>query len=138
MVGGVLAVGVPIAVELWFLGKYASEAASWHWFVHFFAGATLALIVMSWWSWRKRRPVPAPLVWVLLAHLFAAAPDLVIPESVPHQPWQNVFVGHLATHYLPGRGLSWLVIFAVALAGYLLVISDRRMASSSAGHSRSQ
>jgi len=38
---------VPVAVEVWFLGKYAAEAASWHWYVHFFAGATLALILMA-------------------------------------------------------------------------------------------
>ena len=131
-VGHVVAVAVgiavPIAVEVWFLGKYAAEAASWHWYVHFFAGATLALALMTWWSWRHRRAVPFPLVWLVLAHFYAAAPDLVIPENIPHKPWQEVFVGHLASHYLPGRGLSWLVIFAVALAGYLLAL-DRRTAS---------
>ncbi len=120
-------IAVPVAVEVWFLGKYAAEAASWHWYVHFFAGATLALVLMAWWSWRHRRAVPFPLVWVLLAHFYAAAPDLVIPENIPHKPWQEVFVGHLASHYLPGRGLSWLVVFAVALGGYLRTV-DRRAA----------
>jgi len=118
---------VPVAVEVRFLGKYAAEAASWHWYVHFFAGATFALVLMAWWSWRHRRAVSFPLVWVLLAHFYAAAPDLVIPENNPHKPWQEVFLGHLASHYLPGRGLSWLVVFAVALGGYLLIL-DRRTA----------
>ena len=118
---------VPIAVEVWFLGKYAAAAASWHWYVHFFAGATCALILMAWWSWRHRRAVSFPLVWILLAHVYAAAPDLVIPENIPHKPWQEVFLGHLASHYLPGRGLSWLVVFAIALGGYLLIL-DRRTA----------
>ena len=116
---------LPVAAEVWFLGRYAAEAASWHWYIHFFAGATLALVVMTWWSWRHRRAVPFPLGWVLLAHFFAAAPDLVIPESIPHKPWQEVFVGHLASHYLPGRGLSWLVLFAAALAGYLVTLARR-------------
>ena len=116
---------VPVAAEVWFLGKYAAEAASWHWYIHFFAGASVALVVMTWWSWRHRRAVPFPLGWVLLAHFFAAAPDLVIPENIPHKPWQEVFVGHLASHYLPGRGLSWLVLFAAALAGYLVTLARR-------------
>ena len=130
-VGHLAAVGVgiaaPIVLEVWFLGKYAAQAASWHWYVHFVAGATLALVLMTRWSWHHRRAVPFPLVWLVLAHFYAAAPDLVIPENVPHKPWQEVFVGHLASHYLPGRGLSWLVVFAVALAGYLLAL-NRRMA----------
>lgn len=131
----VAGVAVPVAIESWFLGKYAAEAASWHWYVHFFAGGTLALILMAWWSWRHRRLVRFPLVWVMLAHFYAAAPDLVIPENVPHKPWQDVFVGHLASHYLPGRGLSWLAIFAVALAGYLVVL-DRRTGPAVSGDRR--
>lgn len=126
-------IAVPVAVEVWFLGKYAAEAASWHWYVHFFAGATLALVLMTWCSWRRRRAVPFPLVWVLLAHFYAAAPDLVISENVPHKPWQEVFVGHLASHYLPGRGVSWLVVFAVALGGYLFTL-DRRTATPPTRH----
>lgn len=125
--GAGVAAGIvlPIVAEVWFLGKYAAEAASWHWYIHFFAGATVALVAMTWWSWRRRRTVPFPLAWVLLAHFFAAAPDLVIPENIPHQPWQEVFVGHLASHYMPGRELSWLVVFAAALAGYLLTLARR-------------
>lgn len=128
---------LPVAVEVWFLGKYAAEAASWHWYIHFFAGATLALMLMACWSWRHRRPVPFPLAWVLLAHFYAAAPDLVIPENVPHKPWQNVFAGHLASHYLPGRGLSWLVVFAVALGAYLLALDRRTSPRAESSRSRS-
>lgn len=110
---------LPLAVEVWFLGRYSSKAATWHWYVHLFAGATLALTLMTRWSWRRRRPVPFPLIWVLLAHFYSAAPDLVIPENIPHKPWQDVLVAHLASHYLPGRGIGWLALFAAALAGYL-------------------
>ena len=116
---------VPVAAKVWFLGRYASDAASWHWYIHFFAGASIALVVMTWWSWRRRRAVPFPLGWVLLAHCFTAAPVLVIPENISHEPCQEVFVGHLASHYLPGRGLSWLVVFAAVLAGYLFTVARR-------------
>jgi len=114
-----LAVAVPLLLEALFLQRYAAEAASWHWYIHLAAGATLALPLMVLWSRRHHRPVPYPLVWVLLAHLFAAIPDLLIPENVPHQSWQDVFAGHVASHYLPGGGATWLVVVALALVGYL-------------------
>lgn len=118
----VLAVVMPLLVEALFLQRYAAEAASWHWYIHLTAGATLALPLMVLWSRRHHRAVPYPLVWVLLAHLFAAIPDLLIPENIPHQTWQNVFAGHVASHYLPGGGATWLVVVSLALAGYLVTL----------------
>ena len=120
----VLAVAGPLLVEALFLQRYAAEAASWHWYIHLSAGATLALPLMVIWTRRHRRPVPYPLVWVLAAHLFAAIPDLLIPENVPHQSWQNVFAGHVASHYLPGGSATWLVTASLALAGYLLTLDQ--------------
>jgi hypothetical protein len=121
-----LAIAVPLLIEALFLQRYAAEAASWHWYVHLFAGATLALVLMTAWSRRHGRAVRFPLVWVVLAHLYAAIPDLLIPENVPHQRWQNVFAGHVAAHYLPGGGATWLTIAALALAGYLLALDRLR------------
>ena len=117
-----LAIAVPLLVEALFLQRYAAEAASWHWYIHLFAGATLALTLMTWWTRRHGRAVRYPLMWILLAHLYAAVPDLLIPENVPHRHWQDVFAGHVASHFLPGGGASWLAIAAVALAAYLLTI----------------
>lgn len=76
---------------------------------------------MTWWARRHARPVRFPLLWILLAHLYAAVPDLLIPENVPHQSWQNVFAGHVASHYIPGGSATWLVA-SLALAGYLLTL----------------
>jgi len=107
------------------LARYAAEDASWHWYIHFLTGASLALVLMTQWSWRHRGPVRLPLAWIVLAHFYSAAPDLVIPENIPHQKWQNAFAGHVASHYLPGRGLMCLVVFAVALGGYLAALERR-------------
>ncbi len=123
------AIAVPLLVEAAFLQRYAQEAASWHWYIHLFAGATLALVLMTGWARRHGRPVRFPLLWILLAHLYAAVPDLLIPENVPHQSWQNVFAGHVASHYLPGRGATWLVVASLALGVYLLTLDKLRRSS---------
>ncbi len=123
--GSAVAVIAPLAVEIWLLVRYAAEDASWHWYIHFFAGASLALVLMTQWSWRHRRPVRLPLAWIALAHMYSATPDLVIPENIPHQKWQNAFAGHVASHYLPRRGLTWLVVFALSLGGYLAALERR-------------
>jgi len=128
VVGPVLAavaVVSPLAVELWLLARYAAEDASWHWYIHLFAGASLALVLRTQWSWYHRRPVRLPLAWIVLAHFYSAAPDLVTPENIPHQKWQNVFAGQATSHYLPWRGLMWLVVFAVALGDYLAALERR-------------
>lgn len=117
-----LAVVGPLLVEAGFLQRYAAEAASWHWYVHLAAGATVALPLMVLWSRRHHRPVPYPLLWLLLAHLYAAIPDLLIPENVPHRGWQDVFAGHVASHYLPGGGATWVAVVSLALAAYLVTV----------------
>lgn len=117
---------VPVAVEAAFFWQYSTHAATWHWYIHFFAGGTMALVLMGFWTWRNQRPAPFPLVWLLLAHAYAAIPDLLIPEHIPHQHWMDVFVGHVASHYLPGGDVTWLAIFALALAAYLATIQRAR------------
>ena len=118
----VLGIVLPLLAEAAFLQRYAAEAAAWHWYVHLFTGATLALVLMTFWTRRHHRPVPYPLVWIVLAHIYAAVPDLLIPENVPHQHWQDVFVAHVASHYAPGRGATLLAVASLALAGYLLTL----------------
>ncbi|MDQ6748235.1 MAG: hypothetical protein M3010_09060 [Candidatus Dormibacteraeota bacterium] len=122
----VLGVALPLLAEGAFLQRYAAQGAAWHWYIHLFTGATLALLLMAFWTRRHHRPVPYPLVWVVLAHIYAAVPDILIPESIPHQHWQDVFVAHVASHYAPGRGATLLVVASLALGGYLLTLDRTR------------
>lgn len=117
-----LAIALPLAIEGLFLQRYAAESASWHWYVHLCVGATLALALMTWWTLRHRQPVRLPLLWILSAHLYAAVPDLLIPENIPHRHWQDIFAGHVASHFLPGGGATWLAIASLALGGYLFTL----------------
>ena len=52
-------------------------------------------------------------------------PDFLFAGGVAHRRWMNVFLGHLATHFIPGRNLTWYLIFVVCLGSYLFVL-DRQ------------
>jgi hypothetical protein len=65
-----------VAVEIGLYASYRGHDARFHWFTHFFVGASAALLVMAVVAAVRRRPVPLPLVWVLVGHLVAMAPDL--------------------------------------------------------------
>ncbi len=119
----VLAVAVEIALYL----SYRGHDARFHWFTHFFVGSAVALLVMSVVALRTRRPVPLPLVWPLLGHLYAMFPDFLFTGShIAHEPWMDVFLGHISTHFVPGRNLTWYVVFLAAVALYLGVLHRLR------------
>ncbi len=92
----------------------------------FFVGASAALVVMAVLVTIRRRPVPWPWAWVVLAHIYAMFPDLLIIPHIPHEHWMNVFLGHVAVHYVPGEDWTWYGVFLVALAAYLIAL-DRRV-----------
>lgn len=118
-------VAVPVVVEAALFVFYWREEALFHWFVHFFVGTSTALVAMAVVAASTRRPVARPAGWVVAAHLYAMFPDFLIAGRVPHEQWMNVFLGHVAVHYLPGRAWSWYGIFLAALAAYLIVLDSR-------------
>jgi hypothetical protein len=111
-------------VEIGLHLSYRGHDARFHWFTHFFVGASAALLAMAVVTARTGRPVAYPLVWPLLGHLFAMAPDLAFAGGVAHRRWMDVFLGHISTHFVPGRNLTWYAVFLVSLAVYL-VFFDR-------------
>ncbi|MGH9149353.1 MAG: hypothetical protein ACRD0D_09210 [Acidimicrobiales bacterium] len=88
---------------------------------HLFVGSSAALLVMAAVTIRTGHPVPYPLVCPVLAHLFAMAPDLAF-TAWPHERWMDVFLGRISTHNVPGRNLTWYVVFLAALALYLATV----------------
>lgn len=105
--------------------SYRAHDARFHWLTHFLVGGTVALVGMAAYAWVRRRPARVPLVWIVAAHLFAMVPDFLFEGGIAHQRWMDLFLGHISTHFVPGRNLTWLVVFAVALAGYLAVLDGR-------------
>lgn len=120
VVGGSVAA---LTVESLLYWSYLGGDGSFHWFTHFFAGGSLALLVMALVVLRLHRRVPAPLLWVLAGHLVAMGPDLLFVREVAHRRWMDVFVAHNVSHFMPGRNLTWYVIFLGCLAVYLSVLS---------------
>ncbi len=118
-----LAVVVEIALYL----SYRGHDARFHWFTHFFVGSAVALLVMSAVALRTHRPVPMPLVWPLLGHLYAMFPDFLFSGGhIAHERWMDVFLGHVSSHFVPGRNLTWYVVFLAAVALYLVVLDRLR------------
>lgn len=116
---------VAVAVEVWLYASYQAHEARSHWFTHFFVGGSVALLIMAAVAARTRRPVPLPFLWPLLGHLVAMFPDFLFTAGIAHQRWMDVFLGHLSTHFIPGRNLTWYVIWLASVALYLAVL-DRR------------
>jgi len=102
---------------------YAGHAARFHWFTHFFVGASAALAVMAVVAVRTRRSVPLLLIWPMAGHILAMIPDFLFSLGLVHRRWMDVFLAHISSHYLPGRNLTWFAVFLAALATYLGVLA---------------
>ncbi len=109
-----------IVVEIALYRRYQQGDGAFHYFTHLFAGASFALAVMTLAARRWGRPVGLPLLAVLAGHLVAMAPDLLYLESVAHARWMDVFIAHNTSHLLPGRNISWYVVFLAAMTVYLV------------------
>jgi len=114
--------GATVAVEVSLYLSYRGHDARFHWFTHFFVGASAALVVMAVVTLRTGRAVASPLVWPLLGHVFAMAPDLLFAGGIAHQRWMDVFLGHISSHFVPGRNLTWYAVFLAALVLYLAAV----------------
>ncbi|MGH3845770.1 MAG: hypothetical protein ACRDS0_30760 [Pseudonocardiaceae bacterium] len=118
-----LGAAVTVATEVELYASYQAHEARFHWFTHFFVGGATALVLMAVAVVQRRRPVPLPGLWVILGHLIAMFPDFLFSAGIPHRHWMDVFLGHLSTHFMPGRNLTWYLVFLAALAGYLAVVT---------------
>ncbi len=116
---------IAVLAEVGLHASYRGHDARFHWFTHFFVGTSVALFAMAALAARTRRPVPLPLVWPFLAHLVAMFPDFLFTAGIAHRRWMDVFLGHISTHFVPGRNFTWFAGFLLALATYLAVLARR-------------
>lgn len=112
-----------VLAEVGLYASYRGHDARFHWFTHFFVGSSVALAVMAVVAAHTRRPVPLPLAWLFLAHVVAMFPDFLFTAGIAHERWMDVFLGHISTHFVPGRNLTWFVVFLTALAAYFVVLA---------------
>ena len=128
-----------IVAEIVLYAIYSDQQASFHWFTHFLVGGSVALLGFCIWIMTTHRSVGWPLLWVYLAHIFAMVPDFLYNYAhIPHKPWMDVFMGHLSSHFIPGRNWTWYVVFMLTLGIYLALAqkyvnaSDKSSQTSSA------
>lgn len=111
-----------LLAEIIIFSVYNGHNASFHWFTHFYVGAIVALVALSIWKLSTHRSVVWPLGWLYLGHFFAMVPDLLYDFAhIPHRPWMDIFLGHISTHFIPGRNWTWYVLFMISVTIYLLV-----------------
>lgn len=106
---------VLVVAEVLLFASYGAHDAQFHWATHFLVGLAFA----SWWCLVRLLLSGAPgprflLMTVLGFHLYAMLPDLLFRGGVPHYRWMDVFLGHVAAHYVPGRDLTWFVVAALS------------------------
>jgi pimeloyl-ACP methyl ester carboxylesterase len=113
-----------VGAELALYASYDVHDARFHWATHFLVGLAFASLVLL--ARLLLTGVPGPrllLPMVLGFHLFAMLPDLLFRGGVPHYRWMDVFLGHVAAHYLPGGDGSWLVIALLCLGLYAAALT---------------
>jgi pimeloyl-ACP methyl ester carboxylesterase len=111
-----------VVAEIGLYHSYRGHDARFHWFTHFFVGATVVLLVGAVYAWRAGRPVRLPLLWILGAHAFAMFPDFLFQAGIAHYRWMDLFLGHISSHFLPGRNLTWFLVATAALAIHLITL----------------
>jgi hypothetical protein len=115
-----------VVVEMGLYASYRGHDARFHWFTHFFVGASAAMLVMLLVAAVTDRPAPRPLLWVLVGHLVAMAPDFAFVAGRAHRQWMDLFLGHVSTHFVPGRNWTWYAVFLLSLGAYLMMIDHLR------------
>lgn len=113
-----------LAVEAKLFQRYDAEQARFHWSTHFLVALAFTSLVLLTRLWVTGRPGPRYLLLTLLGfHIYAIVPDLMFSEGTAHSLWQNVFLGHIAEHYLPGGALAWLAIALVLSGAYVAALT---------------
>lgn len=108
---------VLVLAELALFASYRAHDARFHWATHFLVGLAFTSLLLLARLMLTGAPGPRFLLLTVLAfHLYAMAPDLLFRAGVPHDRWMNVFLGHVAAHYVPGGDGAWLAV-ALTLAG---------------------
>jgi len=105
-----------VVAEIALYASYDVHDARFHWATHFLVALAFASLLLLVRLLVTGAPGPRLLLPAVLGfHLFAMAPDLIFRGGVPHYRWMDVFLGHVAVHYLPGGDGSWLVIALTSL-----------------------
>lgn len=115
---------VLVLAEIALYASYADHDARFHWATHFLVALGFTALLLLGRLLVMGAPGPRYLLLTLLGfHLYAMAPDLLFRGGVPHYRWMDVFLGHVAAHYLPGGDLAWLLIALTCAGAYVAALT---------------
>ena len=115
---------VLVVAEVALFASYDVHDARFHWATHFLVALSFTAVLLLARLLLTGAPGPRFLLLTVLAfHLFAMAPDLLFRGGLPHALWMNVFLGHIAVHYLPGGDRTWLAIALTFSGSYVAVLT---------------
>jgi hypothetical protein len=116
------------ALEALIARTYYDRGTWWHWMLHQYVGWGLGLAVAGLLVVGLRRRVPAVPAMVL-GQLVSVFPDLMFRfMRMPHEPWMNWWVGHIAIHTGPSPLLVATGVLLLGGGGWLLASVRRRLA----------
>lgn len=117
--------GLLVFAEVALFASYDVHDARFHWVTHFLVALSFTALLLLVRLLVSGAPGPRFLLLTVLAfHLFAMTPDLLFRGGVPHYRWMDLFLGHVAAHYLPGGDGSWLVIALTLTAAYVAALTS--------------
>ncbi|MBC7373683.1 MAG: alpha/beta fold hydrolase [Frankiales bacterium] len=115
---------VLVLAECALFASYDVHDARFHWATHFLVALGFTSLLLLARLLVTGAPGPRPLLMLLLGlHLYAMAPDLLFFAGVVHAQWMNVFLGHVASHYLPGGDGTWLVLALLCTGAYVAALT---------------
>lgn len=115
---------VLVLAEIALFASYADHDARFHWATHFLVALAFTSLLLLARLLLTGAPGPRFLLLTVLGfHLYAMAPDLLFRGGVPHYRWMDVFLGHVAAHYMPGGDATWLVVALTCTGAYVLALT---------------
>ncbi|MBA2529867.1 MAG: hypothetical protein H0V19_07905 [Euzebyales bacterium] len=114
-----------VAAEGYFYWRYSTLDALFHYWLHFLAGATIALFLLTLCGVVRRRPPRG--AWGVLGHLYSATPDvLFLAAGALHVAWMDVFALHITIHFIPAPLAVLFIVFTVTLGSWAAASLGRR------------
>lgn len=106
--------------EIALFASYGAHDARFHWATHALVALAFTSLLLLARLLITGAPGPRFLLLAFLGfHLYAMLPDIVFRAGVPHYRWMDIFLGHVASHYIPGGDGTWLAIALACLGLYV-------------------
>lgn len=116
--------GAILVIELLLFVQYRGHGAGVHFWLHALMGLVTAFLIFTVLALRGKHP-KGLLLAAFGLHQYAMFPDYLYQWGIPHQPWMNIFLGHLWVDSLPYHEII-LPIAAILTGGLYTLTRQNR------------